>query len=112
MTPKATFNPKVVRAMTNLQAFYNKGANKTVQQTEQEKATHKNLSFLIDLAIAAEDKKTNEEQPKNFYEAWNHPNGESQRKWCEAIQKEFHGMLKQWEWLMMSNSLMPKQVLK
>ena len=47
-TSKTTFNSKVQRAMKKLQAAYNVGVNKIVDQTK-EKATKENLIFLIDL---------------------------------------------------------------
>ena len=53
VTPKTTLNPKVVGAMKNLQASYNKDPNKIVEQAKQEKAVRENLNFLIDLATIA-----------------------------------------------------------
>ena len=43
--------------------------------------------------------KPNLEEPQMFNKAWNHPNKEAQRKWQEAICKEFHNMNKQQVWL-------------
>ena len=60
-----------------------------------------NLNFLIDLAIiamVAKDTKPTKDKPQTFYQAWNHPISESQRKWGEALQKEFGDMKKQQVW--------------
>ena len=58
--------------MKNLQASFNEGTNKIMQQVEQEKVAKENLNFLINLAtifIVAKDKLTIKEEPKIFDEA-------------------------------------------
>ena len=44
-----------------------------------------------------------EDEPQTYNEAWNHPNPKVQRKWQEAIWKEFKDMI----WRKMLKSLMP-----
>ena len=43
--PKATLNPKVVRALKNLQTSHNEDIKKIVEQAAKEKAKQKNLKF-------------------------------------------------------------------
>ena len=52
-TPKNTVNVKVVQIMKNMQAWYNKDANKIVKKVAQEKATKESLIFFIELATIA-----------------------------------------------------------
>ena len=68
MMPKTKLNQMVARAMTHLKASCNAGANKIVEQAEQEKATRENLNVLIDLAtttMVAEDTKPTEEKSRH-----------------------------------------------
>ena len=95
MTPKTTFNTKVVWALKKLQASNNNDANKTVKQATHVKGAIKNLNFLIDLAMLSNDIKLTMEEPQTFNEAWNHPINESCRKWQEAFCKECSNMNKQ-----------------
>ena len=64
------------------------------------------MNFFIDLAIVAGDTRPIEDEPQMFNEAWDQPNPESQRKWQEAIWKEFRDMNKQQVWRKMHKSLM------
>ena len=50
---------------------------------------------LATIAMVAESKITTEEEPKTFDKAWNHPDMKLQRRWQEAIQKEFANLTKQ-----------------
>ena len=45
MTPETTINLKVIRAMKNLQAFYNMDMDKIVEQAMQEKDGNEILNF-------------------------------------------------------------------
>ena len=76
--------------MNNLQASYYEDENKIVDLAAQEK-NQKN-DFSIDTAaiiMVTEDTKSTEDEPQTLNRAWNHPYLESQRKWQEAVQKEF-----------------------
>ena len=41
---------------------------------------------------------TKHKDPKNFQEAWNHPDECQRKKWREAIRKEFRDMIRRGVW--------------
>ena len=88
VTLKATLNPRVVKAIKNLQASFNENANKIMQQAGHEKAAKKNLIFFIHLAtigIVAKDKITTKEEPHVFDKACTilmRNNGENGERHC------------------------------
>ncbi|CAJ1934699.1 unnamed protein product, partial [Cylindrotheca closterium] len=53
----------------------------------------------------AED--TNYKEPKNFQEAWNHPDKYQRDKWREAIRKEFCDMIRRGVWRKMKRRDLP-----
>eukprot|EP00957_Ditylum_brightwellii_P026706 2020009-Ditylum_brightwellii.AAC.1 len=54
---------------------------------------------LVDLSMKVEDLPNPDYViPKNFDEAWNHPDPVQRAKWREAIRKEFHDMNKRHVW--------------
>ena len=57
--------------------------------------------------MVAGDTKPMEDEPQMLNKAWCHANPDSQRKWGEAIQKEFGDMKKQQIWRKVHKSLMP-----
>ena len=84
--------------MKKLQALYNDDVNIMIKQTAKEKNAIKNLNFLIDLTMVANNIEPTLEEPQTFNKAWNHPNKDSHRKWWEVICKEFTDMNKQKLW--------------
>ena len=62
----------MVEVMKNLQTSYNKGANRFMEQAQQNENTLENLNFLINLAtitMETKDEVTMKEDPKAFNEA-------------------------------------------
>ena len=47
-------------------------------------------------------------EPKNFQEAWNHPDPIQREKWREAIRKEFRDMINRGVWRQMKRRDMPQ----
>ena len=117
--PQNIDNPKVIRAMKNLQASYNQDAqnildkqsehtrdpNQSSDDSEigrdesQQKAEHTELPNLItdiaDIAMPAHEPEMNQEiifEPKNFNKAWFHSDPIQKDKWREAILKEHRDM--------------------
>ncbi len=56
--------------------------------------------FLLDACNAAQpgEEKRDDEEPECFQDAWNHPDPAQRKKWCAAIKKEFHDMIKRKVW--------------
>lgn len=52
------------------------------------------------------------EMPKNFQEAYNHPDKAQREKWCEAIWVEFRKMIKQGVWRLVNKQNKHKRVFK
>ena len=80
VTTKTTLNPKVVRAMKNLQASHDENANNIVDHATWEKAMKENFIlsiYLATIATVAEDTVPSEDEPQTFNEAWNHSNPKS-----------------------------------
>ena len=48
-------------------------------------------------------------EPKNFKEAWDHPDKEQKKKWREAINKEFKDMNDRNIWTIIKRSNMPPE---
>ena len=96
-TTNTTINAKVVQAMKNLQASYNKMPTKSSSKLHKKKC-HENLSMSIDLAMVANDTKPALEEPQTFNKALNYPNNDIHKEWQEAIHKEFVNMNKQQVW--------------
>ena len=46
-------------------------------------------------------------EPRNFQEAWNHPDEYQREKWREAIRKEFRDMIRRGVWRMMKRRDLP-----
>ena len=61
-----------------------------LSRSSSRKSINKNLNFLINLAMIASDVKPNLDKPQTFNKAWNQTKEKSQRKWWEAICKEFN----------------------
>ena len=59
--------------MKKLQASYNNDSYKVVQEVAKEKNTSKNLTFLIDLAIATSSTMLTKDEPQMFHKAWSIP---------------------------------------
>ena len=56
--------------MKKLQALYNGGANKIVEQAMNEKRAIKNLNFLLDLSTVITNTEPAPEEPKTFTKAF------------------------------------------
>ena len=133
--PQNVDNPKVIRAMKNLQASYNPDAQKILdKQSEhtkdpnqssddseigrdesQQNAEHTELPNLItdiaDIAMPANESEMNQEtiiEPKNFNEAWFHSDPTQKDKWREAILKEHRDMDSRQVWRKIKRSDIPK----
>ena len=88
--PQDHFEHKGTKNHEKFSSSYSENANKIIEQAKQEMAVNENLNFLIDFAttaMVAKVKSYTEEEPKNFNNAWNHPDMESRRKCNEAIKK-------------------------
>ena len=66
--------------LKKLQASYNGNTNNNVKEAIQEKSASKNLNFLINLTIVANNTKPNEDEPQMLNEVRSHPHPESCRK--------------------------------
>ena len=133
--PQNIDNPKVIRAMKNLQASYNPDAQKILdKQSEhtrdpnqsfhdseigrdesQQNAEHTELPNLItdiaDIAMPANESEMNQEiiiEPKNFNEAWFHSDPTQKDKWREAILKEHRDMDSRQVWQKINDQISPK----
>ena len=80
MSPKTTFNIKLVCAMKKLQALYNNDTNNIVKEPSQEKSAYENQNFWTDMAMVVSNTKPTVDEPQAYQEAWSHPNVESCRK--------------------------------
>ena len=133
--PQNIDNPKVIRAMKNLQASYNQDAqnildkqsehtrdpNQSSDDSEigrdesQQNAEHTELPNLItdiaDIAMPANESEINQEiiiEPKNFNKAWFHSDPIQKDKWCKAILKEHRDMNSRKVWRKIKRSDIPK----
>ena len=90
-------NAKVIREMKKLGGFFNPEAERIVEQSRRQLETEHGSAMIdledlyVDLGLVAADS-TDDAEPNNFCEAWDHPIPEKRAKWREAIQKEFHDM--------------------
>ena len=67
------------------------------------------LNCLIDLHEIAHsiNDESMDVEPRNFQEAWHHPDPVKREKWRAAIRKEFRDMLKRQVWRKTKRSSMP-----
>ena len=49
-----------------------------------------------------------EKTPKNFNEAWNHPDINIRERWRAAIKKEFHDMIRRGVWRTINRRDLPQ----
>ena len=57
--------------------------------------------------IQEESRINDEEKPRNFQEAWNHPDPKKRELWRAAIRKEFKDMIKRGVWRKTKRGCMP-----
>jgi len=89
--------------MRQLESSFNPEATRIVEQFEQGREIlldHANFAFFAGGAVDIE--------PTSFEEAWNHADPKIQRKWREAINKEFEEMSKKEVWEVMKKEDIPK----
>ncbi len=99
-----TVNPKVLRAMQNLEASFKPDALKMVAEAKGgNELLPISESSAIALSVCMELA-----EPRTFQEAWNHPDPERCMKWREAIRKEFADMNKQQVWRKVKQDKIPK----
>ena len=107
-------NAKVIREMKKLGGFFNPEAERVVEQTRRQLETEHGSAMIdledlyVDLGLVAADS-TDDAEPNNFREAWDHPIPEKRAKWREAIQKEFHDMNRRGVWKKIKRSKIPKR---
>jgi len=103
---QSTINPKVLRELKKLDTSYNPVLDdiyKTGRENSDNNSTatvvNKTARCLTDIGKVVNDKKDDStsnkqqfEEPNTFQEAWHHPDEHQQKKWHEAIRKEFHFM--------------------
>ena len=128
------FNPKVARAMRNLQSSFNPEAtrvlaaqlaNQPVQQEQPVQSTEAGRDNPSGAAVIQDDELSNlvieqnqiteieskpDEliEPTKFDQAWNHENPIQRKQWREAIGKEFNDMETRKVWRKVDRSDMPQ----
>ncbi len=109
---QSTINPKVLRELKKLDTSYNPVLDdiyETGREDSDNNSTatviNKTARYQIDIGIVVNDKKDDStknkqqfEEPKTLQEAWHDPDQYQQKKWCEAIRKEFQDMIKYKVW--------------
>ena len=65
-------------------------------------------AMLIDQAPNSFQAEMEEEEPRNFNAAWNHPDPKKRQQWREAINKEFQDMNARKVWKVIERKQMPK----
>ena len=96
-------NAKVIREMKKLGGFFNPEAERVVEQSRRQLGTEHGSAMIdlediyVDLGLVAADS-TDDAEPNNFREAWDHPIPGKRAKWREAIQQGFHDMNRRGVW--------------
>ncbi len=81
--------------LRNLDVSYNPEAKAQLLSLKESANRVLNLAMLIK---EEKDQRVEYKEPTTFQEAWNHPDKFQQKKWREAIRKEFLDMIKQGVW--------------
>ena len=97
---------KLRREIRRIEGFYNEGADEQLRKIDEELDEVSNLNvdkLMTNFGFAAID----DDLPKTFCKAWDHPDPENRTKWREAIRKEFRSMIKQGVWKKVKHSSVP-----